>query len=90
MTQTEYLQAAVMMKASGRAKIRLARANCFDVIGGVTEGELQLLEPLGPGDRLAALGGMISAAISANKQLQKCLPPPAPCEAGARGDGKRD
>ena len=51
MTQTEYLQAAVMMKASGRAKIRLARANCFDVIGGVTEGELQLLEPLGPGDR---------------------------------------
>ena len=46
--------------------------------------------PLGPGDRLAALGGMISAAISANKQLQKCLPPPAPCEAGARGDGKRD
>ena len=51
MTQTEYLQAAVMMKASGRAKIRLARTNCFDVIGGVTEGELQLLEPLGPGDR---------------------------------------
>ena len=38
--------------------------------------KLNTIPLLGPGDRVAALGGMISAAISANKQVQKCLPPP--------------
>jgi hypothetical protein len=30
---------------------RLAKANCFDVVGGVTQGEIDLLEPLASGDR---------------------------------------
>jgi len=51
MSNTEYFQAAVLMRANRRTRLQLARANCFDVIGGVSQSEIDLLEPVAPGDR---------------------------------------
>ena len=51
MTRTEFLRAAVLMTDDKHTRRRLARANCFDVIGGVTQAEMDLLEPVAPGDR---------------------------------------
>lgn len=39
------------MHASRKTLGRLVRANCFDVVGGVSESEIDLLTPLPPGDR---------------------------------------
>jgi len=50
-TEMEYLKAAVFMKASAATKQRLARANQFDVVGGVSQGEVDILGNVAPGDR---------------------------------------
>ena len=39
------------MRANKRTRRALARANCFDVIGGVSQTEIDLLEPVAAGDR---------------------------------------
>ena len=39
------------MRASRASRRRLAWANCFDVIGGVSQTEIDLLQPVAPGDR---------------------------------------
>jgi len=51
MTHTAFFQASVLMRADKKTRLQLARANCFDVIGGVTQSEIDMLEPVPPGDR---------------------------------------
>jgi len=50
-SQTEYLNAAIFMRASAATKQRLARANQFDVVGGVSQAEIDILGNIAPGDR---------------------------------------
>lgn len=39
------------MRASAATKQRLARANQFDVVGGVSQAEIDILGNIAPGDR---------------------------------------
>ena len=50
-SNTEYLNAAIFMRASIKTKQRLARANQFDVVGGVSQAEIDILSNVAPGDR---------------------------------------
>jgi len=51
LSRTDFAAASILLKKSPALLQRLARANGFDVVGGVTDGELELLERLAPGDR---------------------------------------
>ena len=51
MSRREYLTSAVLLSGSRKSRIRLAKANCFDVLGGVSQTEIETLEPIAPGDR---------------------------------------
>jgi hypothetical protein len=51
LSKRQYVFAAVLLRASRNTLHALARANCFDVIGGVSQGEIELLEPVAAGDR---------------------------------------
>ena len=73
---------------NGKLLRRLARANQFDVMGGVTQGEIDLLEPLAPGDRAyvvqtwivrlmtnrLAAGGLAVRPISTLRRARHFLP----------------
>ena len=42
---SNYAAASILMRGSRATMARLARANCFDVVGGVSEAEVELLTP---------------------------------------------
>ena len=51
LSHADFAKASLLLQGDQRLLKRLARANCFDVVGGVTQGEVDLLEPAAPGDR---------------------------------------
>jgi hypothetical protein len=51
LTHSDFAAASIMLKANKRLRARLAHANCFDVIGGVSDGEMELLSACASGDR---------------------------------------
>ena len=51
LSASSFAASAILLKGDKQTMRRLARANCFDVVGGVTQSEIDLLEPAAPGDR---------------------------------------
>jgi len=50
-SRADFAMSAIMMRGSKNIVKRLARANSFDVVGGVSDAEVELLSPIPPGDR---------------------------------------
>ena len=51
LSRAEYANSVLFMRASNKTLAKLAKANCFDVMGGLSEAEMTLLLPIHPADR---------------------------------------
>ena len=51
LSKRDYISSAIFLRGDNGTLRRLAKANCFDVIGGVSQSEIDLLEPVASGDR---------------------------------------
>lgn len=47
----QFIQTTVLMTGSTASKVSLAKANSFEVIGGVADVEVEMLSRIKPGDR---------------------------------------